>query len=94
MTLLRLFCVFRPADTQLDWKGQLMHACAERIPEWAGVGYRGLPVVAVGDILAAHVTEPTEEHPDYEPPELTPVALQMQEQIEGLRLFVCGPLRV
>ena len=53
--------------------------------------YRGLPVMAVGDMVAAHVTEPTEEHPDFEPPRLPPGAERIQEQIEGLRLFVCGP---
>lgn len=62
--------------------------------ERAGVEYRGLPVMAVGDIVAAHVTEPTDEHPDFEPPRLPPVVEQMQEQIEGLRLFVYGPTRM
>ena len=56
--------------------------------------YRGLPVMAVGDIVAAHVTEPTDEHPDFEPPRLPPGVEQIQEQIEGLRLFVCGLARV
>lgn len=60
----------------------------------AGVEYRGLPVMAVGDIVAAHVTEPTEEHPGFEPPRLPSGADQIQEQIEGLRLFVCGRLPV
>ncbi|KAK9827965.1 hypothetical protein WJX81_002585 [Elliptochloris bilobata] len=54
-----------------------------------GVEYRGLPVVAISDIVAAHVTEPTEEHPDFEPPELPPGAGQMQDHISGLCLFVC-----
>ncbi len=56
----------------------------------AGVEYRGLPVVAVADVVAAHVTEPTEDDLAFQPPPLPPGAEQLAAAVEGLCLFVCA----
>lgn len=56
----------------------------------AGVEYRGLPVRAVSDVVAAHVSEPTEEHPEFQPPPLPPGAEELQSGVDGLCLFVCA----